>query len=80
MPINIEKHKTDSTMKDVQCREVIISRIRRRGKGIEGDPIRVITEVFEKDGTKIAEYDPHVGWNDKNKYGSKDSEHTTKEA
>ena len=45
-------------MKQVECRELIVSRITRRGKGTDHDPIRVITEVFEKNGTKIAEHDP----------------------
>ena len=30
----------------------------RRGTGIEHSPIRIITEVYDKDGTKIAEHDP----------------------
>lgn len=38
--------------------EVIICTIKRRGTGVHGDPIRVIREVFTKDGKKIAEYDP----------------------
>lgn len=45
-------------MADIICKEVIVSKLSRRGKGIDHSPIRVITEVFEKDGTKIAEYDP----------------------
>lgn len=40
------------------CKEVIITTIRRRGLGTENSPIRVITEIFEKDGTLIAEKDP----------------------
>lgn len=39
--------------------QVIISNTKRRGKGIEGDPIRVVTEVFTLDGKLIAEYDPY---------------------
>ena len=45
-------------MDEVICKEVIISTIARRGNGTT-TPIRVITQVFEKDGTLIAEYDPH---------------------
>ena len=45
-------------MENIECKEVIISRLSRRGKGVENSPIRVITEVFEKDGTLIAEFDP----------------------
>lgn len=45
-------------MDKVFCKEVIISTIRRRGQGVEHSPIRIITEVYEKDGTLIAEHDP----------------------
>lgn len=45
-------------MDTVICKEVVIATLKRRGTGIEHSPIRVITEVYEKDGTKIAEYDP----------------------
>lgn len=44
-------------MDTVICKEVIITTQSRRGDG-KDNPIRVITEVFEKDGTKIAEHDP----------------------
>jgi hypothetical protein len=37
--------------------EVIITTTKRRGNGTT-DPIRIITEVFTKDGVKIAELDP----------------------
>ena len=37
--------------------ECIVTAIERRGKGVEGDPIRVITQVFTKDGKLIAEWD-----------------------
>lgn len=42
----------------VICKEVVITTLKRRGSGIEHSPIRVITEVYEKDGTLIAEHDP----------------------
>lgn len=45
-------------MDTVICKEVVITTLKRRGSGIEHSPIRVITEVYEKDGTKIAEHDP----------------------
>lgn len=45
-------------MDTIQCKELIVSTIRRRGKGDKSSPIRIITEVYEKDGTKIAENDP----------------------
>ena len=45
-------------MDTVECKELIVSTLKRRGNGIEHSPIRIITEVYEKDGTKIAEHDP----------------------
>lgn len=45
-------------MDTVFCKEVIISTIKRRGLGTELSPVRIITEVYEKDGTLIAEKDP----------------------
>lgn len=38
--------------------EVIVCNMTRRGKGVEGDPIRIITEIYTKDGRLIAEHDP----------------------
>lgn len=47
-------------MDRVSVQEVIITTTKRRGDGkSNNDPIRIITEVFTKDGRKIAEYDPH---------------------
>lgn len=43
-------------MDKVICKEVIITIQTRRGDGKE-IPIRIVTEVFEKNGTKIAEDD-----------------------
>lgn len=45
-------------MDTVICKEVVITTLKRRGSGIEHSPIRVITEIYEKDGTLIAEHDP----------------------
>lgn len=45
-------------MNTVECREVIISTLRQRGTGQKYSPIRVVTEVYDKDGTIIAEHDP----------------------
>lgn len=45
-------------MNTVICKEVVIATLRRRGSGKDHSPIRVITEVYEKDGTLIAEHDP----------------------
>jgi sugar (pentulose or hexulose) kinase len=45
--------------KEISCQEVIISNIARRGTGKSAlSPIRVVTQVFSKDGNLIAEYDP----------------------
>jgi len=43
--------------KEVICKEVIITTQTCRGSGNVDDPIRRITQVFEKDGTFIAEHD-----------------------
>ena len=51
--------KFKNTMKEVVCKEVIITRLLRRGKGVEYDPIRCITQVFDKKGNLIAEHDPN---------------------
>lgn len=45
-------------MDNVICKELIVSTIARRGKGIPGSPIRVITQVYDKEGNLIAEKDP----------------------
>lgn len=46
-------------MNEISVRELIVSQQIRRGNGIEGDPVRAITTVHEKDGTLIAENDPY---------------------
>lgn len=48
-------------MDTVLCKELIVSTIARRGKGVKHDPVRIITQVFEKDGNLIAEHDPTPG-------------------
>ena len=45
-------------MDTVECKELIVATLKRRGTGVKHSPIRVITEVYDKDGTKIAEHDP----------------------
>lgn len=45
-------------MKEIECKEVIVSDLLRRGDG-KDTPIRKIKQVFEKDGTLIAESDPY---------------------
>lgn len=48
-------------MKEIQCKEVIISTLTIRGQGVVGDPIRRITQIFTKEGELIAEHDPIEG-------------------
>jgi len=43
---------------EVECKEVVITTLLRRGDGIEGIPVRCITQVYTKDGVLIAERDP----------------------
>ncbi len=43
---------------EICVKEVIVSLIERRGTGTFFSPVRRITQVFEKDGTLIAEKDP----------------------
>lgn len=43
---------------EVAVCQVIVCTKERRGKGTFPSPIRVITEVFNLDGKKIAEHDP----------------------
>lgn len=45
-------------MEEIICKEVVVSTLTRRGQGKKHSPIRQITQVFEKDGKLIAEYDP----------------------
>lgn len=41
----------------VKCEEVIICFNKRIGKGVEGDPVRIVLQVFTKKGEIIAERD-----------------------
>ena len=45
-------------MENVICKEVVITTLETRGHGGILSPIRRITQVYEKDGTLIAENDP----------------------
>lgn len=54
-------------MKNIECREVIVTTLEVRGTGVENDPIRRITQVYEKTGELIAETDPL-----KNRYTEED--------
>ena len=48
-------------MDPVQLKQVVITTLTRRGKGKDGDPIRIITEVWDAEtGDKIAEDDPFM--------------------
>jgi hypothetical protein len=42
---------------NIECKEVIISRLVTVGDGSDLNPIRVVLQVFEKDGSLIAEKD-----------------------
>ena len=42
----------------LKFKELILSTVKVRGVGNEYDPVRVITEIFDKKGNKIAENDP----------------------
>lgn len=42
-------------MDTVKCEEVIICYNKRLGKGTEDDPVRIVLQVFTKDGKIIAE-------------------------
>jgi len=44
-------------MKDIECKEVIISRLTTKGNGTEENPYRKVVEVYDKDGTLIAQND-----------------------
>lgn len=38
--------------------QVVETTLERRGKGVEGDPIRIITQYWSMDGELLAEVDP----------------------
>jgi len=42
----------------IEVKQVIITHLTTRGMGIDCDPIRIITEIWDMDGTKICEIDP----------------------
>lgn len=45
-------------MKGIEVKEVIVCNRTTKGTGDKHSPIRRVTQVFEKDGTMIAEHDP----------------------
>ncbi len=44
-------------MDEVKIMQVIYCTKKRRGKGVEFDPIRIVTEIFDVKGNLIAEND-----------------------
>lgn len=45
-------------MKEVEIIQLIRTRILRRGKGIDSDPIRIVTQYWTMDGVLEFEIDP----------------------
>ena len=45
-------------MDAVEVKEVIITTLSRRGDGVKDDPVRVITQIWDRNGELIAEIDP----------------------
>lgn len=58
-------------MENPVCKEVIITYNEPRGDGTTINPCRVVTKVFEKDGTFIAEWD---NWKQKQGHPPKNNE------
>jgi hypothetical protein len=52
------KQRHFSVTDTVRVIEVIEASIMRRGQGVEGDPIRIITQYWSLDGELLAEVDP----------------------
>ena len=46
-------------MDTVITKEVVETTLTRRGEGTVGSPVRIIKQIWEKDGTLIAEVDPY---------------------
>jgi hypothetical protein len=47
--------------RDVEVIQVVHTRLKKRGKGVEDDPVRRIEQYWSLDGTLLAEYDPFSG-------------------
>ena len=45
-------------MDTAEVMQVIRTTLTRRGRGIEGDPVRIITQYWSLDGVLLAEVDP----------------------
>ena len=52
--------ETVRPMLDVQVMQVVVTRLTLRGEGVNGDPMRRVTEVWDMRGNKIAESDPEL--------------------
>ena len=52
-------------MSECYCEEVIICSVLRRGEGKQGDPVRIITQIYRKNGELVAENDQ---WQEKHKF------------
>lgn len=50
-------HLKSKSMKEVEVKEVVITTLARAGRGIEGNPIRSVLQVWDKNGDLIAERD-----------------------
>jgi len=48
-------------MDKVEIIQFIKTTLTRRGKGVEGDPVRVITQFWDMQGNLMFEYDPEKG-------------------
>lgn len=47
-------------MDEVKIVKMIKTTLLRRGKGVEGDPIRIIEQYWDFDGKLLFEYDPFL--------------------
>jgi hypothetical protein len=56
-------------MSEVELIQVVRTRLLRRGKGILGDPVRIITQYWSVDGELLAEVDPTPPGTDVNTMG-----------
>lgn len=46
-------------MNDLEVKRFIITRLERRGSGVDGDPVRVITQYWDMKGNLVFEIDMH---------------------
>lgn len=49
-------------MNDVLAQELIVCRLATKGKGVQGSPLRRLTQIYSKDGQLVAENDPLGGY------------------